>query len=127
MSAGSVSRHEIILDVKGKSQLRCELKRHLAPMVVGNIIRALPIEGNAHIQGNGIAYVETRIDSGVERQRKAFRKGDIAFLPSNSSICFVFNDIVSAKPMSPIGKILSNVEALGELKPGDVFLITQAT
>ena len=126
MAAGSVSRLKINVEIKGKSQIECELKRHLAPTTVGKIARALPIEGNAHVQGSGMAYVETTIDSGVERQRKEFKKGDIAFLTSNGSICLIFKDFTSSKAMNPIGKILSNVDALEQLKPGDVFLITQA-
>ena len=73
-----------------------------------------------------MAYVQTTIESGVERQRKEFKKGDIAFLTSNGSICLIFKDFTSSKAMNPIGKILSNVDALEQLKPGDVFLITQA-
>jgi len=73
-----------------------------------------------------MAYVETAIDTGVERARKEFKKGDIAFLTSNGSICFFFNELISSKAMSPIGKILSNIEPLGELKTGDVFRLTQA-
>jgi len=126
LAAGSVSRLKINVEIKGKSQIECELKRHLAPATVGKIARALPIEGNAHVQGSGMAYVETTIDSGVERQRKEFKKGDIAFLTSNGSICLIFKDFTSSKAMNPIGKILSNVDALEQLKPGDVFLITQA-
>ena len=126
MSAGSVSRVEIILEIKGKSELRCELKRHLAPNTIAKIVRALPIEGNAHVQGNSMAYVETAIDTGVERGRKEFKKGDIAFLTSNGSVCFFFNELISSKAMSPIGKILSNIEPLGELKTGDIFRLTQA-
>ena len=59
-------------------------------------------------------------------QRKGFKKGDVAFMTSNGSICFFLNDTDYAKTMTPIGKIVSNVDALNEVKPGDIFLITQA-
>lgn len=126
MSAGSVSRIEIIVEIKGKSQLKCELKRHLAPVTVGNIARSLPLEGNAHTLNNSFVYLETKINVGGERQRKEFKKGEIAFLTANGSICFFLNDTMSPKTMTPIGIITSNVEALNDVKPGDVFLITQA-
>jgi hypothetical protein len=126
MSAGSVSRVEIIVEIKGKSQLKCELKRHLAPVTVGNIARSLPLEGNAHTLNNSFVYLETKINVGGERQRKEFKKGEIAFLTANGSICFFLNDTMSPKTMTPIGIITSNVEALNDVKPGDVFLITQA-
>ena len=126
MSAGSVSKVEIIVEIKGKSQLRCELKRHLAPVTVGNIVRSLPLEGNAHMLNNSFVYMETKINVGGERQRKEFKKGEIAFMTANGSICFFLNDTASPKTMTPIGNMTFNVEALNDVKPGDVFLITQA-
>ena len=126
MSAGSVSKIDVVLEIKGKSQLKCELKRHLAPLTVGNLLRSLPIEGYAHMMGQSFVYVETKLNVGAERQRKEFKKGDVAFMTSNSSICFFLNDTDNAKTMSPIGKIVSNADALNEVKPGDTFLITQA-
>jgi hypothetical protein len=126
MSAGSVSKIEIIVEIKGKSQLRCELKRHLAPVTVGTIVRSLPLEDNAHMMNNSFVYIETKINVGGERQRKEFKKGEMAFMTANGSICFFLNDTESPKTLSPIGKITSNVEALNDVKSGDVFLITQA-
>ncbi|HSD04498.1 MAG TPA: cyclophilin-like fold protein [Nitrosopumilaceae archaeon] len=126
MSAGSVSKIEVILEIKGKSQLKCELKRHLAPKTVGTMIRSLPIEGNAHMMGNSFAYVETKINVGGERQRNQFKKGEIAFMPLGGSVCFFLNDSESTKALTPIGNITSNIDALKELKSGDVFVITQA-
>lgn len=126
MSAGSVSKMDVILEIKGKSQLKCELKRHLAPLTVGNLLRSLPIEGYAHMMGQSFVYVETKLNVGAERQRKGFKKGDVAFMTSNGSICFFLNDTDYAKTMTPIGKIVSNADALNEVKPGDTFLITQA-
>ena len=126
MSAGSVSRIEIIVEIKGKFQSKCELKRHLAPKTVGTITRSLPLEGNAHVMGNSFVYTDTKINVGGERQRTQFKKGDVSFMASTGSICFFINDAESTKAMTPIGTITSNVDALNNVKPGDVFVITQA-
>lgn len=126
MSAGSVSKIEINVEIKGKSQLKCELKRHLAPKTVGTITRSLPLEGNAHIMGNSFVYMETKINVGGERQRSQFKKGDVSFLPLTGSICFFLNDTDSTKAMTPIGKITSNEFVLSNIKSGDVLVITQA-
>lgn len=125
MSAGSVSSSHLIVEVKGKSKMTCELKRHLSPKTVGSILRSLPLEGNAHFLGQNIVYFETMINSGVERQRKEFKKGDIAFSPAGGSICFFVSDVVSSKAMTPIGKLLSGVDALTSVKPGDVIAVYQ--
>jgi hypothetical protein len=125
MSVGSVSSSHLIVEVKGKSKMTCELKRHLSPKTVGSILRSLPLEGNAHFLGQNIVYFETVINSGVERQRKEFKKGDIAFSPAGGSICFFISDVISSKAMTPIGKLLSDVDALTSVKPGDVIAVYQ--
>ncbi|MGI0026670.1 MAG: cyclophilin-like fold protein [Nitrosopumilaceae archaeon] len=126
MSTGSVSKIEAVLKIKGKSELNFELKRHLAPKTVGNLTRSVPLEGNAHMMGTSFAYMETRVNTGGEKLRTQFKKGDVAFMATNGSICFFVNDFESTKSMTLIGKITSNIDALNEVKPGDVFLITQA-
>jgi len=121
LSAGTVSTTRMILEIKGKSKLECELKRHLSPKTVGIIMRSIPLDGNAHFMGQNIIYFETKVNSGVERQKKEFKKGDIAFTPAGSSICLFVSDVVTSKSLTPIGKILSNVDALKDVKSGDVI------
>ena len=121
MSAGSVSSSKLILEVKGKAKMECELKRHLSPKTVGIIMRSIPLDGNAHFIGQSIVYFETKVNSGVERQKKEFKKGDIAFTPSGSSICIFTADTITSKPMTPIGKILTNVDSINSVKAGDVL------
>ena len=126
MSVGSVSKQDLVLTLKDKTTLNLELKRHLAPKTVGTIMRSIPIEGNAHMIGSSIAFMDTTIRAGGEKLRTQFKKGDIGFLASNSSICFFTDDTPSMKPMTLIGKITSNPESLKDVKPGDIFTITQA-
>jgi len=121
MSAGSVSSSKLILEVKGKAKMECELKRHLSPKTVGIIMRSIPLDGNAHFIGQSIVYFETKVNSGVERQKKEFKKGDIAFTPAGSSICIFTADTITSKPMTPIGKILTNVDSINSVKAGDVL------
>ena len=123
MESGSVSKIKLILEIKGKAKLSCELKRHLSPRTVGILFRSLPLESNAHVMANGITYMETPIESGIERQRKEFKKGDIAFLPANGSICFFTDDVSETKTMTPIGKITSDIDILNSVKAGDVFTL----
>ncbi len=123
MGQDSVSKIKLILEIRGKAKLNCELKRHLSPRTVGLISRSLPLEGNAHQFTNNISYFETSIDSGIDRPRKEFKKGDIAFLPANGSICFFSQDISLSKTMTPIGKITSDIAVLTEIKSGDVFTL----
>jgi len=121
LETDSVSRFKLVLEIRGKAKLECDFKKHLSPRTVGSIVRSLPLEGNAHHLGSTITYMETPIDSGVDRPRKEFKKCDIAFLPANGSICFFSADTTTAKPMTPLGKITSNVDELRNVKSGDVL------
>jgi hypothetical protein len=123
LSSASVSKKQLVLEIKNKAKIPCYLKRHLSPRTVGTIMRSLPLEGYAHLMGKNIAYFETKIDSGTERARKEFKKGDVAFSSSTSSICFFIADSIPGKTMTPIGKLTENIDALNNLKPGDVFLL----
>lgn len=123
MSTSSVSRKQLILEIRGKAKISCDLKRHLSPRTVGTIMRSLPLEGHAHKLGQSILYFETTIDSGIERARSEFKKGDIAFLPSTGSICFFVKDVSSRKTMTPIGKLGDEIDELNNVKSGDVFSI----
>lgn len=123
MSASSVSKKQLILEIKGKAKIRCDLKRHLSPRTVGTIMRSLPLEGHAHMLGKSIAYFETTIDSGIERSKKEFKKGDVAFLPSSGSICFFILDAEPGKVMTPIGKLIDDVKPILDIKSGDVFCL----
>jgi hypothetical protein len=89
-------------------------------------MRSLPIEGNAHMIGSNIATIDTTVNAGGEKLRTQFKKGEVGFLASNSSICFFIDDVSSVKPMTLIGKITSNLDTLKDVKPGDIFSITQA-
>ena len=126
LSSNSVSRKQLILEIRGKHKISCDLKRHLSPRTVGTIMRSLPLEGHAHLLGKSIMYFETVVDSGIERSRSEFKKGDVAFLPSSGSVCFFTADVVSSKKMTPIGKLSGDVNLLADVKPGDVFCLYEA-
>lgn len=127
MSTLSVSKKQLILEIRGKGKIKCDLKRHLSPRTVGVIMRSIPLEGHAHLLGKSILYFETSVDSGTERARTEFKKGDVAFLPSSGSICFFTRDVVFAKTMTPIGKLAENIDVLNDVKSGDVLSIYEET
>ena len=127
LSTASVSRKQLILEISGKVKLSCDLKRHLSPRTVGTIMRSLPLEGNSHVLGKSIVYFETSVDSGIERARSEFKKGDVAFLPSTGSFCFFVGNVESAKTMPPIGKFVDDLDELKNVKPGDVLRLYEET
>ena len=125
MCTGTVSKIDVILEVNGRERIKCQLKRHLSPITVGLITRMLPLEGNVHQMGRSIMYFETGINSGIERKRTDFKKGDIAFLPTEGSICFYMYDISDGKPMTIIGKITDGIDKLSGIKSSDVLSLSR--
>ena len=121
MYSGTVSRVDVILEINGTERISCQLKRHLSPTTVGLITRLLPLKGNAHHMGHSVVYFETKINSGIERKKTDFKKGDIAFLPAEGSICFYMDDVFSGKLMSIVGKITGDIEKLKAIKSSDVL------
>ena len=125
MCSGTVSKIDVILEANCREKIKCQLKRHLSPMTVGLITRMLPLEGNVHQMGRSIMYFETGINSGIERKRTDFKKGDIAFLPTEGSICFYMDDISDGKPMTIIGKITDGINKLSETKSSDILSLSR--
>ena len=121
MQAGTVSSFNVFLEINDKERISCQLKRHLSPITVGLITRMLPVRGNAHWIGNSIVYFQTKIDSGIERKKSDFKKGDIAFLPIEGSICFYVDDVIGGKPMTIIGKMIGDIGKLKTVKSSDVL------
>ena len=119
MDGGSVSKLHIILEVNAKFKIKCELKRHLSPSLIGVINRSLPITGRIHLLGTSGVYVESHIESGGERTRTEFKKGDIAFLSVGHAFCFFHKDTKVGKDLIPIGKILDDSDLLIKADSGD--------
>jgi len=125
MDSGTVSKVDATLEINGNAKISCQLKRHLSPITVGLITRMLPLKGNVHQIGQSIVYFETKINSGVERKRTDFKKGDIAFLPTEGSICFYLDDIFAGKQMTIIGRMTDGVDKLKTVNPSDVLLLSR--
>ena len=124
MGSGIISSIDVILKINGGIDITCQLKRHLSPITVGMIMRMLPLSGNAHQLGESVIYFGTNINSGIERKKTDFKRGDIAFLPTEGSICFYINDVYDGKSMTPIGKV-DEIEKLNEIKPSDILSLNR--
>ena len=127
MPSDSVSIINIFLEIKGKARIPCQLKRHLSPRTIGLITRSMPIHDNMHRMNKSVVYINTNIDSGMERKKTDFKKGDMAYFPTGRSICFFLNDVLDGQPMTPIGKLLSSIENLKDVKTGDILTLYSET
>jgi len=73
-----------------------------------------------------MAFIDSSLNAGGEKLRTQFKKGEVGFMASNGSICFFLEDVSETKAMTFVGNVTSNLDALKDVKPGDVFSITQA-
>ncbi len=110
---------EMIARVPGKGTVVGNLFKHLSPVTLTKIQREIPITGRVNFFERDFAYILTNVVAGEEKSRKEFHKGQIAFMPSGSSICFFLQDIRSYKPMNPLGEVVQGMEVLESLGRGD--------
>jgi uncharacterized protein len=125
-SAGSVSRFKITIEIQDKGSALAELVRHLAPLTIGALLKSLPLQDRVHRYGDKFAYVETKLVLGPEKHKTEFRRGDLAYLPSNSSFCVFFQD-AKVQPMNSLGTVTSNLEVIESTRLGDVMTIKQTS
>lgn len=122
----TVSRIPIKIIIEKKEILDGQLIRHLSPLTISHLLKQLPISGGIHYNYDNFCYIQTQLNIGPEKQKKAFSKGDITLMTSTGSICFILKEILSMSyPMNHIGKMspLSNLELLRNLKPIDAITI----
>jgi len=124
VQAGSVSRTKLLLELKSKGTCECELARHLAPLTVGSLLRAIPVEGRVHRFEDRFVYFETGLTIGAEKQKSSFKRGELAFMIANGSICIFVKD-ASSSGLNPIGRVTSNLELIESSAPGDVLVLKQ--
>ena len=74
MNTNSVSKLFLILEIKDKFKIKCQLKRHFDPTLVGRINRSLPLSGNSHMLEKNAIYFGTSIEAGSQRIKKEFKK-----------------------------------------------------
>jgi len=82
----------------------------------------LPLRDRVHKLADKLVYIETGIIIGAEKQKTQFRRGDLAFMTSNGSICIFIKDSV-VMPMNPIGIVKSNLEVLEATQTGDIMIL----
>ncbi len=123
----SVSKLDCVAVVRGKGEARLSLFKHFAPVTVNAIVRELPISNRVAIYPKAMICVMTSLRLGVEKQRYEFSKGDVAFVPATSTICFFLSNAKSQRPLNPIGKIEQGLEVLEGASVGDVLEVKSAS
>ena len=117
--SSSISEITIVARVLGKGEFKAKLYKHLSPVTLSRIQRAFPITGRANFFERNFFYIVTPVVSGQEKSKTDFKRGQVAFMPAGSAICFFLIDTRSYKPMNLLGQIEGDLEFLEEIKRGD--------
>lgn len=119
----TVSRIPLILEISNKGVVECEIIRHLSPITTKLILNGLPLKDRIHKLQGALVYMETGLIIGAEKQRSRFRRGEMAYLTSNGSVCIFVKDCPAISTMNPIGLITSNLQILESAQTGDVMIL----
>jgi len=122
-NTGSISRLPVTLEITNKGFAECEMIRHLSPVSVGMILKRLPLQDRIHKFADKLVYIETGLTIGSEKQKTRFKRGDMAYMTSNGSICIFIKDS-SVIPMNPIGVVKSNLEIIEATRAGDIMILS---
>ena len=97
------------------------LKRHLAPITVGRLLRALqdaPISGPVMRYGTGQICLQTTVAAGKEKSVHQVEPGDLAYTPQTSSICIFVEPCKPYSPVNKIGLLTEGLELFEKLRTG---------
>ncbi|MDP9286602.1 MAG: cyclophilin-like fold protein [Thermoproteota archaeon] len=87
------------------------------------ILRGLPLKDRIHRLGENLVYIETGLTIGAEKQRSRFKRGEMAYLTSNGSVCIFVNDSAPISAMNPIGVVKSNLHLAESAQTGAVMIL----
>jgi hypothetical protein len=118
LAAESLSEFLLVASVFGKGQIKGKLLKHLAPITLGKVQRAVPFGGNANFFEQSFVYILTPVVGGEEKSRKGFTAGEIAFMPAGGLLCFFLDKTKSYKPMNPLGEVQEGFDLLRSVKRG---------
>jgi hypothetical protein len=119
----TVSRIPLFLEISNKGLMECDIVRHLSPCTTKIILKALPLKNRVHKLGENLVYIETGLTIGAEKQRSRFKRGEMAYLTSNGSLCIFVKDSGPMSAMNPIGVVRSNLHLVESAQKGDVMIL----
>ena len=80
------------------------------------------MQDRVHKFADKLVYIETGLTIGAEKQKTKFKRGDMAYMTSNGSICIFIKDSLVA-PMNAIGIVKSNLEIIQNTQTGDIMIL----
>ena len=121
----SLSKISIKITI-GNMTLEGEISKHLAPSIVNQIIEKRRLSGPIIKVKDLMIYSPVGIIAGLHKPKKSFKKEDIGFLASNGSIVLFKKDQLVTNKMTVIGNLISEIDELDKIKPGEILILEVA-
>ena len=118
----SVSKTDIQIII-GERVIEGEISKHLAPIIISQIIEKKRLSGPIVKIKDLLVYSPLGIVAGMHKPKKSFNKGDIGFLASSGAIVLFKKDQIVPNKMTHIGNLTGEIEKLDDIKPGEVFIL----
>jgi hypothetical protein len=113
-------------ELQGKGEIRAKLLKHLAPITITKIHRQIPFWGRLNFFEQDFIYIITPVFHGEEKGKFEFQRGEVAFLPGGSFMCFFLRRTKSQKSMNPLGQLdQQSLALLGQARRGDSLRISR--
>lgn len=125
MASSGLATTWVVFTVEGLGAFSGKLLRFLAPRTVDAIVRNLPLNGRV-TQMPGSCYFQVGLRLGVEKARRRFNRGEIAYWPLADAICLFYREVTLYTPANPIGSVEHRLEIAEEAKSGQrINVVTQ--
>ena len=118
----SISKTNIQITI-GERVIEGEISKHLAPIIISQIIEKNRLSGPIVKIKDLLLYSPVGIVAGMHKPKKSFNKGDIGFLASSGAIVLFKKDQIVTNKMTHIGNLTGGIEKLEDIKPGEVFIL----
>jgi|TARA_B110000263_G_C15262707_1_gene489615 hypothetical protein len=118
----SISKTNIQITI-GERVIEGEISKHLAPIIISQIIEKKRLSGPIVKIKDLLLYSPVGIVAGMHKPKKSFNKGDIGFLASSGAIVLFKKDQIVTNKMTHIGNLTGEIEKLEGIKPGEVFIL----
>ncbi|MCS4538057.1 MAG: hypothetical protein HYY67_04260 [Thaumarchaeota archaeon] len=119
----SVSKIEFRAIFEGKGEANISIYRHLSPVTVNNMLMQTKLAGRIVRFQDVFIYAPLGIRVGVEKAKRQFKRGEIAFMSSAGAICFFLKDASVRVPMNPLGEVSFGMEIIEKCGAGDTVLL----
>jgi len=119
----SVSKIEFRAIFEGKGEAKVSIYRHLSPVTVSNMLMQSKLAGRIVRFQDVFIYAPLEIRVGVEKAKRQFKRGEIAFMSSTGAICFFIKDAIVGVSMNPLGEVSSGMEIVEKCGAGDTVLL----